>query len=243
MSKPVVFILDDDRRFADALSALLQANGFATRAFNSVDDFLGGHDPDCAGCLILDVWLHGVTGIELQSLLADRDIARQIVFVTANGDIRTTVQAMKGGAVTVLPKPVRRAELLSAVEEALRRDAVERQAQREQAELLSRLASLTPREREVLDLVGAGKVNKQIAVELCTAEKTIKAHRGHIMQKLRVRNAAALLGLVTRVAAAETATPRVEAARPKAPSAEATADAPTILLTPNVRANCESVHP
>jgi FixJ family two-component response regulator len=221
MSKPVVFILDDDLRFVDALSALLQANGFATRAFTSVDDFLKGHDPDSPGCLILDVRLPGVTGIELQSLLAERDVARQIVFVTGQTDVPTIVQAMKAGAVTVLPKPVRRAELLGAIEEALRQDAIDRQAQREQGELLNRLASLTPREREVLDLVGAGKVNKQIAVELCTAEKTIKAHRGHIMRKLRVRNTAALLGLFTRVTATDAATPRVQPVAPKRPDSEA----------------------
>lgn len=243
MSKPVVFILDDDRRFADALSALLQANGFATRAFNSVDDFLGGHDSACPGCLIMNVWLPGVTGIELQSLLAERDIDRQIIFVTTHGDVPTIVQAMKAGAVTVLSKPVRRAEMLNAIEEALRRDAVERQAQREHAELLNRLASLTPREREVLDLVGAGKVNKQIAVELCAAEKTIKAHRGHIMRKLRVRNTAALLGLFTRVAAADTAAaPRVEAAPPtKAAGSESSADALTILATSGGQPKCESM--
>jgi FixJ family two-component response regulator len=242
MSKPVIFIVDDDRRCADALSALLQAHGFATRAFGSVDEFLGGHDAACAGCLILDVWLRGVTGIELQSLLAERDINRQIVFVTADSDIPTIVQAMRGGAVTVLRKPVRRAELLSAVDEALHRDALERQAQQEQAELLSRLASLTPREKEVLDLVGSGKVNKQIALELCAAEKTIKAHRGNIMRKLRVRNTAALLGLVTRVAAADSGTPRTDAALPKTPRSDASPGAATLLAALNGRARCESAH-
>jgi FixJ family two-component response regulator len=238
MSKSVVFILDDDRRFVDALSALLQTNGFATRAFTSVDEFLKGHDPDCPGCLILDVCLPGVTGIELQSLLAERDVARQIVFVTGQTDVPTIVQAMKAGAVTVLPKPVRRAELLSATEEALRRDAIDRQGQREQAELLNRLASLTPREKEVLDLVGAGKVNKQIAVELCAAEKTIKAHRGHIMRKLQVRNTAALLGLFNRVVATDSPTPRVQAVAPKGPSSEASA-APAAVAILDRRPMCE----
>ena len=237
MSKPVVFLLDDDRKFVDALSALLQANGFTTRAFTSVDDFLEGHDPGCPGCLILDVRMPGVTGIELQSVLAARGILRPIIFATAHGDIAMTVQAMKAGAVTFLPKPVRRAELLKAVEEALRRDAVERQKQREQAVLFTRLALLTPREREVLDLVVAGKLNKQIAVELCTAEKTIKAHRGHIMQKLRVRNTTALLGLFSNITAPDARALKVDSPSPKAPGSAASADAHASIATPQERAS------
>ena len=196
---PVVFVLDDDIRFVSALSSLLKSNGFATRTFSCVDDFLKDHDLDCPGCLILDVRMPGVTGLELQNVLTARGITRPIIFLTAHGDIRMSVQAMKAGAVTFLPKPVRKAELLDAVQEALRTDAVGRERQREQADLLKKLATLTPREREVLDLVLAGKLNKQIALELCTAEKTVKSHRGHIMEKLQVRSTSALVGLFSRI--------------------------------------------
>jgi len=164
--------------------------------------------------LILDVRMPGVTGLELQNVLAARGITRPIIFLTAHGDIRMSVQAMKAGAVTFLPKPVRKAELLDAVQEALRTDAAGRQRQREQADLLKKLATLTPREREVLDLVLAGKLNKQIALELCTAEKTVKSHRGHIMEKLRVRSTSALVGLFSRIRTTEDRT-RPEAASQK----------------------------
>jgi FixJ family two-component response regulator len=196
---PVVFVLDDDTRFVGALSSLLKSNGFTTRTFTCVDDFLKDHDLDCPGCLILDVRMPGVTGLELQNVLAARGVTRPIIFLSAHGDIRMSVQAMKAGAVTFLPKPVRKAELLDAVQEALRTDAVGRQRQQERADLLKKLATLTPREREVLDLVLAGKLNKQIALELCTAEKTVKSHRGHIMEKLQVRSSSALVGLFSRI--------------------------------------------
>ena len=198
-AEPTVFLLDDDTRFVNALSALLQCSGFTTRAFTCVDDFLKDHDVGCPGCLILDVRMPGITGLELQGVLASRGIRRPIIFLTAHGDIRMSVRAMKAGAVTFLPKPVRKAELLSAVEEALRADTSERQRQRQEADLLERLATLTPREREVLDLVLAGKMNKEIAFELCTAEKTVKSHRGHIMEKLRARSTSALVALFARV--------------------------------------------
>jgi len=125
-SQPVVFLLDDDSKFVNALSALLQANGFATRVFTSVDDFLREHDLDCPGCLVLDVCMPGVTGLDLQLALAASGVMRPIVFVTAHYDKCLCNRAMTAGAVAVLPKPVRSAELLSAVQEALRKDAAER---------------------------------------------------------------------------------------------------------------------
>src|SRR5215467_8484566 len=143
-TEPVVFLLDDDSKFVNALSTLLEVHGLATRAFTKVDDFLSSHDPDCPGCLVLDVRMPGVTGLELQNLLAARGIRRPIIFLTAHGDIRMSVQAMKAGAVTFLPKPARRAQLLAAVQEAIQRDALERQRYREEAELVKRLATLTP---------------------------------------------------------------------------------------------------
>ena len=125
-SEPVVFLLDDDSKFVNALSALLQVNGFATRVFTSVDDFLREHDLDCPGCLVLDVGMPGVTGLELQLELAANGIRRPIVFVTAHYDKRLCIRAVTAGAVAVLPKPVRSGELISAIQAALRKDAAER---------------------------------------------------------------------------------------------------------------------
>jgi FixJ family two-component response regulator len=125
-TQPVVFLLDDDSKFLNALSALLQANGFSTRAFTSVEDFRQGHDRDCPGCLVLDVCMPGVTGLELQLELAADSILRPIVFVTAHYDDRLCNRAMTAGAVAVLPKPMRTGELLNAIEQALRKDAAQR---------------------------------------------------------------------------------------------------------------------
>jgi FixJ family two-component response regulator len=207
-SKPVVFLLDDERSVVVALGRLLQSCGFDVRSFTSVAEFLDGHDAETPGCLVTDLQMPDMTGLELQRALAARGCVRSIVFVTGRGDIRATVQAMKGGAVTFLSKPVEREELVAAVEEAIRKDAVNRAQQREQQEISRRLATLTPRERQVLELVATGMLNKQIAAELGAAEKTVKVHRGRIMEKMRVRTAAALVGLLSR------AGPRGEPPRP-----------------------------
>jgi FixJ family two-component response regulator len=197
--KPIVFLLDDDSSVLLALSRLLKVGGFETRCFTSVEEFLVAHDPDAPGCLVSDVRMPGMSGLELQSTLAARGCVRSIVFITAHGDIRASVQAMKAGAVTFLPKPVLRAELIAAVEEAIRQDLTARTRQREKNEISKRLATLTPREKQVLELVATGKLNKQIAVELGAAEKTIKVHRGRIMEKMHARSATALVGLLLSV--------------------------------------------
>jgi FixJ family two-component response regulator len=195
---PIVSLLDDEQRVVVALGRLLQASGFTVRGFTSVEAFLESYDPEAPGCLISDMSMPGMNGLELQAELARRGGTRSIVFVTGRGDIRASVQAMKAGAVTFLSKPVTREELVSAVQEALANDAANRAGQREAAEVSRRLATLTPREREVLELVATGRLNKQIAVELGAAEKTIKVHRGRIMDKMQVRTAAALVGLLAR---------------------------------------------
>jgi FixJ family two-component response regulator len=197
-ARPVVFLLDDDRAILTALARLLSLSGFEIRSFSSVEEFLAAHDPDITGCLVSDVRMPGMTGLELQSTLAARGCLRSIVFITGHGDIRASVQAMKAGAVTFLPKPVQRAELVAAIEEAVRKDVVNREQQREKGEIAKRLATLTPREKQVLELVATGKLNKQIAVELGAAEKTIKVHRGRIMEKMHARTATALVGLLLR---------------------------------------------
>jgi FixJ family two-component response regulator len=199
MPEPVVFLLDDDESIVVALGRMLQAEGFAIRAWTSAREFLQTHDPESAGCLVSDVCMPGMSGLELQRALIERNSERPIVFVTGHGDIPTTVQAMRAGAVSFLSKPIRRAELVAAVCEAISKDAEARARRHERQDIARRLASLTPREHQVLDLIATGMLNKQIAAELGAAEKTIKVHRGRIMEKMQVRTAAALVGLLWRV--------------------------------------------
>jgi FixJ family two-component response regulator len=195
---PIVFLLDDEQAVVVALARMLQSSGFTVRAYTSAAEFLETHVAETPGCLVADVRMPDMSGLELQRTLLERGIDRATVFVTGQGDIPTTVQAMKAGAVTFLSKPVQRAELVAAVREALLRDAMGRAQHREREDLVRRLASLTPRERQVLDLVAIGMLNKQIAAELGAAEKTIKVHRGRIMEKMQVRTATALVGLLSR---------------------------------------------
>src|SRR5215831_15611662 len=168
--KPIVFLLDDEHAVVVALARMLQSSGFTVRSYTSAAEFLETHDAETPGCLVADVRMPDMSGLELQRTLLERGIDRAIVFVTGQGDIPTTVQ---------------RAELVAAVREALLRDAIGRAQHREREDLVRRLASLTPRERQVLDLVATGMLNKQIAAELGAAEKTIKVHRGRIMEKMQ----------------------------------------------------------
>jgi len=195
---PIVYVLDDEPAVVVALARMLQSSGFTVSPYTSAAEFLEAHDAETPGCLVADVRMPGMNGLELQRTLRARGVDRAIVFVTGQGDIPTTVQAMKAGAVTFLSKPVQRAELVAAVREALLRDAIGRAQHREREDLVRRLASLTPRERQVLELVATGMLNKQIAAELGAAEKTIKVHRGRIMEKMQVRTATALVGLLSR---------------------------------------------
>lgn len=200
-AQPTVFLLDDEEAVVVALGRVLHASGHAVSTFTSAAEFLETHDPQTPGCLVADVRMPTMNGLELQRALTARGIELPIVFITGQADIPTTVQAMKAGAVTFLPKPVQRAELLAAVAEALARDALQRAQHHERLDVSRRLASLTPRELQVLDLVATGLLNKQIAAELGAAEKTIKVHRRRIMQKMNVRTATALVGLLSRTEA------------------------------------------
>ncbi|MEJ1965431.1 MAG: response regulator [Gammaproteobacteria bacterium] len=196
---PVVFLLDDDETIVLALSRMLRADGFTVRAWTSALDFLESHNPETPGCLVADVLMPAINGLDLQQLLRLRDCMRPIVFITGCADMPTAVQAMKAGAVSCLEKPVRRSDLVAAVREAIDLDAAAREHRREQRAILARLESLTPRERQVLTLVADGMLNKQIAAQLGASEKTIKVHRGRLMEKMQVRSAAALVNLLTRV--------------------------------------------
>ena len=179
-----VFLVDDDPGVLRALTRLLRASGREVRAFSSPDEFLEQHDPAAPGCLVLDVVLPQRNGLDLQRDLAASGAERAVVFITGGGDIPTSVRAMKAGAVDFLIKPFEDGQLLAAVQAALEKDERMRRARAERRAAERKLASLTSRERQVLEHVVSGQLNKHIASELGTVVKTIKVHRGRIMQKM-----------------------------------------------------------
>ena len=189
----VVFVIDDDASVRESLKSLFQSVGLQVEMFSSADAFLQGHHPDAACCLVLDVRLPGLSGLEFQNELAKAEIDLPIVFLTGHGDIPMSVQAMKAGAVEFLTKPCRDQELLDAVRSALERHRSSREEHRHVAALRTQYASLTAREKEVIGLVTAGLLNKQIAAEMDISEVTVKMHRGHIMRKMKARSLADLV--------------------------------------------------
>jgi FixJ family two-component response regulator len=193
---PTVHLVDDDPAVRRALARVLAAAGHACRTWESAEDFLAAPRLPSDGCAVLDLALPGASGLDLQRRLGERDPGFPVIFLTGRGDIGTSVRAMKGGAVDFLTKPVEPAALVAAVEAALARGRDSRQAQAAEAERAARVARLTPREREVLEMVVQGRLNKQIAADLGIAEKTIKVHRARVMQKLGVRTIADLVRLV-----------------------------------------------
>jgi FixJ family two-component response regulator len=193
-----VFLIDDDASVLTALSRLLREAGFDVEAFQSPSEFLLHDDTSTPGCAVLDVALGEWNGLEVQTALANKGDARPIIFITGQGDIATSVQAMKAGAVDFLTKPVRDEDLIEAVRRALERDRATREEEARLASVGERLASLTPREQEVLSSVVAGRLNKQIAAELGIAEKTVKVHRARVMAKMAVRSVAELVRIVQR---------------------------------------------
>ena len=195
---PTVFVVDDYAPGRRSISRLLRAAGFAVTAFASAEEFLAQYDPETPGCLVLDLAMPAVSGLELQGMLADRGSLLPIIFLTAHGDIPKSVQAMKRGATDFLTKPVNDEDLLAAVRAAIEKHRALRRDQAELSEIRARLATLTPREREVLEYVVAGKLNKQIAGDLGTVEQTVKIHRAHVMQKMRVQSVAELVRLTER---------------------------------------------
>jgi FixJ family two-component response regulator len=196
---PVVFLVDDDHSILKALSRGLEAKGFRVLTWSSPRAFLGEHDRTAPGCLVTDVAMPELNGLELQASLATSGCERFIIFITGRGDIPTAVRAMKAGAVSFLPKPVKLDQLAREVGNAIAKDTIARESLRRRAALAQRLGSLTPREHEVLSLVVAGKMNKQIAAVLGAAEKTIKVHRGRVMDKMCVRTLADLFTVISQV--------------------------------------------
>ena len=201
--RPTVHVVDDDDSVRTGIVRLLQAAGFEARGYASAGEFLLGRPlPDAPGCAVLDVRMPGPSGLDLQEALARLGTPLPVVFLTGHGDIAMSVRAMKAGAVDFLTKPVSRDALLHAVRTALARDAETRAAREGSRMLRARYEALTLREREVFAGIVAGKLNKQIAVELGTAERTIKAHRAHLMQKLQAGSVADLVHMADQLAAA-----------------------------------------
>jgi len=194
-----VFLIDDDPGVLKALTRLLQTAGYKTKAFSSSEAFLDEHDPSVPGCAVLDLTMPGLDGLEVQQKLAGKATRRPIVFLTGHGNVPVSVRAMKAGAVDFLLKPVNRDDLLEAVERAAALDKVTRRVDAELRAIYALLEKLTPREREVLTHVIAGRLNKQIAADLGTVEKTIKVHRSRMMAKMGVRTVAALVRLTQKV--------------------------------------------
>jgi FixJ family two-component response regulator len=191
--EPLVFIVEDDESMRRALTNLFQSVGLKVEVFGSASEMLQSKLPDVASCLVLDVRLPGLSGLDFQTELAKANIHIPIIFMTGHGDIPMTVRAMKGGAVDFLTKPFRDQDMLDAVVAAIERDRKRREADKIVADLQTLFETLSPREREILTLVSSGLMNKQIAAELGLAEITVKIHRGHIMKKMGAKSLADLV--------------------------------------------------
>jgi FixJ family two-component response regulator len=198
---PVVFVIDDDRMIREGLQSLIRSVGLRVETFASAQEFLGAKRPDAPACLVLDVRMPGLSGLDLQLKLRDGGIPIPVIFITGHGDIPMSVRAMKEGAHEFLTKPVRGQDLLDAVQKAIASDRALRKERQEVDEIRGGFESLTPREKEVLDLVVAGLLNKQIADQLGMSELTVKTHRAHVMEKTQADSLAHLVRMAEKLKA------------------------------------------
>jgi FixJ family two-component response regulator len=198
--QPTVFVVDDDASMREALGRLFYSVQLRVELFASAQEFLQSERPDCPGCLVLDVRLPGLSGLDFQAGLTDADVQIPIVFITGHGDIPMSVRAMKAGAVDFLTKPFRDQDLLDAVAAAIQRDQKRREHEKEIADMRTHFTSLTRREREIMALVASGLMTKQIAAQIGLSEITVKVHRSHIMKKMEARSVADLVRMAEALA-------------------------------------------
>ena len=203
-SDSIVFVIDDDPSIRLAITSLIRSVGMRVESFPSAQEFMASKRPDAPACLVLDVRMPGVSGLDLQRELGDADIRIPIIFITGHGDIPMSVRAMKAGAVEFLTKPFRDQDLLDAISQALERDRAHRSQYSEMAELRRRFKVLTPREKEVMELVVSGLLNKQIAARLNISEITVKLHRHQVMEKMEAQSLADLVRMAEKLNASHT---------------------------------------
>ncbi|HEY8519139.1 MAG TPA: response regulator [Gammaproteobacteria bacterium] len=197
--QPLVYVIDDDAAVRDSLSLLLDSVNLANRTFASAHEFLDEYDEEQHACLVSDIRMPGLSGLELQQLLAERKAEVPIIFITGHGDVPMAVKAMKSGAADFIQKPFRDQDLLDRIHKALEQDRARRAARREERAILERLKTLTPRETEVMQRVVSGQANKVIAMDLGVSQRTVELHRARVMRKLRMRSLAELVQAVGKV--------------------------------------------
>jgi len=199
-SEPIIFVVDDDQAMRTSLKWLIESTGMQVRTFDSADAFLAAYYPGCAGCLLLDVRMPGMSGLELQNYMAREGYRLPVIIITGHGDVGMAVKAMKAGAADFIEKPFHDEDLLGSIRNALELDQRRRVTQTNRVEIAARLAELTPREHEIMGMVTEGKSNKEMAAALGVSTKTVEAHRARVMEKMRAESLAELVRMALIVA-------------------------------------------